>query len=54
MCLNGPKILRLNTQITAEQRKTLLKLQESTGASLKWLVQKAIGEFLERRKSVIK
>jgi hypothetical protein len=47
------KIIRLNTQITPEQHKALLKLQEATGASLKWLVQRAITEYLERRKKEI-
>jgi hypothetical protein len=47
------KIVRLNTQITREQHQALLKLQKATGASLKWLVQKAINEYLERRKKEI-
>jgi hypothetical protein len=47
------KIIRLNTQITPEQHKALLKLQETTGASLKWLVQRAITEYLDRRKKEI-
>jgi hypothetical protein len=48
------KVVRLNTQITREQHQALLKLQEATGASLKWLVQKAISEYLERRMKEIK
>jgi hypothetical protein len=48
------KSVRLNTTITREQHQALRKLQEATGASLKWLVQKAISEYLERRKKEIR
>ena len=48
------KVVRLNTHITREQHQALLKLQEATGASLKWLVQKAIRQYLERRKKEIR
>jgi hypothetical protein len=52
MCLEVqrmPDTVRLNTQLSRNQYQALLKLQKTTGASLKWLVAQAIGEYLEKR-----
>ena len=49
-----PETVRLNTQLSRSQYQTLLKLQNATGASLKWLVAQAIAEYLERRAKEIK
>jgi predicted transcriptional regulator len=48
------KTLRLNTTITVQQKKVLDQLSEQTGAPLTWLIQKAISEYIERRKKEIK
>lgn len=49
-----PDTVRLNTQLSRKQYQALLKLQEKTGASLKWLVAQAVGEYLEKRAKEIK
>ena len=49
-----PETVRLNTQLSRSQYQTLLKLQNATGASLKWLVAQAIAEYLKRRAKEIK
>jgi len=57
MCYEGtvmPETVRLNTQLSRSQYQALLKLQNATGASLKWLVAQAIAEYLERRAKEIK
>ena len=46
--------VRLNTQLSRSQYQALLKLQKATGASLKWLVAQAIGEYLEKRAKEIR
>ena len=48
-----PKMVRVNTQLTEQQHKELLKLQAATGTRLNWLVQQAIAQYLESRKREI-
>jgi len=48
------KTLRVNTTITVEQKKVLDQLSEQTGAPLTWLIQKAISEYVERRRKELK
>jgi predicted transcriptional regulator len=48
------KTIRVNTTITTEQKKLLDQLTEQTGAPLTWLIQRAITEYLERRRKELK
>jgi predicted transcriptional regulator len=48
------KLIRINLNITPEQKKALDRLTEQTGAPMTWLIQKAIHEYLERRKRELK
>ena len=43
------RTVRVNTTLTAEQKKALDQLTERTGAPLTWLIQQAIDEYLQRR-----
>ena len=48
------KTIRVNTNITAEQKKALDRLTKTTGAPLTWLIQQAIALYLERREEDLK
>lgn len=48
------KTVRVNTTISVDQKKVLDQLTEQTGAPLTWLIQRAITEYLERRKKELK
>jgi hypothetical protein len=42
--------VRINIPIPKKQHDELLSLKETTGASLVWLLQQAITQYLESRK----
>jgi len=48
------KTVRVNTNITAEQKKALDHLTATTGAPLTWLIQQAIAQYLQRREKELK
>jgi predicted transcriptional regulator len=48
------KTVRVNTTITTEQKKLLDQLTEQTGAPLTWLIQRAISEYIDRRKKELR
>ena len=49
-----PKLIRLNTQLTEQQHRELLRLQAATGTKLSWLVQQAVAQYLDSRRKEIK
>ena len=44
------KLIRVNTTLTTEQKRALDRLSEKTGAPLTWLIQKAVAEYILRRR----
>ena len=48
------KTVRVNTTITVEQKRILDQLTEQTGAPLTWLIQRAITEYIEKRRRELK